>query len=147
MSVATVVARRRPNWWKLWPLFPVLIFLTVLFIFPVAQLLWLSLVNDQGGFTGEHYSRLFDSAVYVKVLGITFRIAAWTTLLAIVAGYPVAYLLATATERTRNNLIPMGADALLDELSRAHPSRGWCCSGVGGRSTTGYRPWESPMRP
>ncbi len=101
----TATSRRRPKWMPLWPLFPVLIFLAALFIFPVAQLLWLSVLNDDGGLTSVHYARLLDSAVYVKVLGITFRIAAWTTMFAIVAGYPVAYLLATANARTRNNLI------------------------------------------
>ena len=111
MSVTTTAAEgtatsRRPSkWTPVWPLFPVLIFLAVLFIFPVAQLLWLSVVDDAGALTSVHYSRLLDSAVYVKVLGITFRIAAWTTLFAIVAGYPVAYLLATVGARTRNNLI------------------------------------------
>ena len=97
--------RRRPGWWAFGPLIPVLAFLAVLFVFPVAQLLWLSVVGEQGALTTAHYSRLFDSAVYVKVLGITFRIAAWTTLFCVLAGYPVAYLLATAHERTRNMLI------------------------------------------
>ena len=95
----------RREWRALAPLAPVLAFLGVLFVFPVAQLLWLSVVDDGGAFTALHYSRLFDSAVYVKVLGITFRIAAWTTLFSILAGYPVAYLLATAREPTRNMLI------------------------------------------
>ena len=99
------VERRRRRWRPLAPLLPVLVFLAVLFVFPVAQLLWLSVVDADGALTGLHYARLFDSAVYVKVLGITFRIAAWTTLLCVVAGYPVAYLLATARVRTRNMLI------------------------------------------
>ena len=97
--------RRRSGWRPLAPLIPVLVFLAVLFVFPVAQLLWLSVVDSEGAFTALHYSRLLDSAVYVKVLGITFNIAAWTTLLCVVAGYPVAYLLATARMRTRNMLI------------------------------------------
>ena len=98
-------SRRRPAWFALWPLLPIVIYLAVLFIYPVAQLLWLSVVDKQGNLTSLHYARLFASAVYVKVLGITFRIAWWTTVFAVIAGYPVAYVLATATERTRNNLI------------------------------------------
>ena len=97
--------RRRAGWRSVGPLAPVLVFLGVLFVFPVAQLLWLSVVDEGGAFTAHHYSRLFDSAVYVKVLGITFRIAAWTTLFCVLAGYPVAYLLATTREHTRNMLI------------------------------------------
>ena len=95
-------SRRRPAWFALWPLLPLVIYLAVLFIYPVAQLLWLSVVDKQGNLTSLHYARLFASAVYVKVLGITFRIACWTTGFAMIADYPVAYLLTTATERTRN---------------------------------------------
>ena len=35
----------------------------------------------------------------------TFEIAGWTTLLCIVGGYPIAYLLATTSQSTRNSLI------------------------------------------
>jgi ABC-type spermidine/putrescine transport system permease subunit I len=101
----TTISRRRPAWFALWPLLPIVIYLAVLFIYPVVQLLWLSVVDNQGELTRLHYARLFASAVYVKVLGITFRIALWTTVFAVIASYPVAYLLATATERTRNNLL------------------------------------------
>jgi ABC-type molybdate transport system permease subunit len=43
--------------------------------------------------------------VYLQVLIITFKIAGWTTIICIVAGYPVAYLLATTTPNTRGMLI------------------------------------------
>lgn len=99
------LARRRfPAWLAAWPLFPALLFLAVVFLYPVAQLLWLSLVDKQGALTGIHYARLFRSTVYVQVLLITLKISAWTTLFCILGGYPVAYLLATTTERRRNAL-------------------------------------------
>ena len=46
---------------------------------------------------------VYIGAVIVQrtVMGITFEISAWTTLFSILAGYPVAYLLATSSERTR----------------------------------------------
>jgi putative spermidine/putrescine transport system permease protein len=65
----------------------------------------LSIVDNQGALTSQHYTRLFESAVYTKVLGLTFNIAVWSLVLTVIIGYPVAYLLATATERTRNNLL------------------------------------------
>jgi len=99
------VHRRRPPWLLAWPIFPVLIFLGLVFLYPVAQLLWLSVVDRAGDLTGTHYLRLFASPVYVKVLQNTFEIAGWTTVLCIVGGYPVAYLLATTSENRRNNLI------------------------------------------
>ncbi len=104
-AISAAISRRRPAWFALWPLLPVVIYLAVLFVYPVAQLLWLSVVDKQGNLTSLHYARLFDSVIYVKVLGITFRVAFWTMVFAVLAAYPVAYLLATSTERTRNNLI------------------------------------------
>jgi putative spermidine/putrescine transport system permease protein len=98
-------ARRRPEWTALWPLAPLAVYLAGLFIYPVAQLLWLSALDGQGRLTGLHYVRLFTTATYVKVLGLTFEIALWTTLIAVLAGYPLAYLLATVPARTRNRLM------------------------------------------
>jgi ABC-type spermidine/putrescine transport system permease subunit I len=86
------------------PLVPALLFLAVVFAYPVVQLLWLSVVDRSGALTGSHYARLFAAPVYVQVLLITFRIAAWTTALCILGGYPVAYLLATVGTRWRGAL-------------------------------------------
>ncbi len=80
-------------------------FLAAVFVYPVAQLLWLSAVDRHGHLTVVHYVRLFTTGTYVKVLGLTFEIALWTTVIAVVAGYPLAYLLATVPGRTRNHLM------------------------------------------
>ena len=42
--------------------------------------------------------------MYLRTLGITLQISAWTTAFSLLAGYPVAYLLATARPRTRDVL-------------------------------------------
>src|SRR5262249_55564828 len=42
--------------------------------------------------------------VYLQTLLITFQIAGWTTLFALLAGYPVAYLLATSSPGARDTL-------------------------------------------
>lgn len=97
--------RARPAWVKLWPILPALLFLCVFFLYPVAQLLWLSVVDRGGEFTATHYTRLFQSTLYFKVLKITFEVAAWTTAFSILGGYPVAYYLATSTARRRNALM------------------------------------------
>jgi putative spermidine/putrescine transport system permease protein len=86
------------------PLVPAIVFLAIVFVFPVSQLLWLSVVDRSGALTGAHYLRLFAAPVYVQVLLITFKIAAWTTALSILGGYPVAYLLATVGARSRGAL-------------------------------------------
>ncbi|MCP5151908.1 MAG: ABC transporter permease subunit [Chromatiales bacterium] len=89
----------------MWPLYPALLFLAFFFVYPTALLLGLSGMDDAGALTSEHYARLVDNPLYVRVLGITLQVAAWTTVLAVLAGYPVAYLLATVRTSTRNTLV------------------------------------------
>lgn len=97
--------RPRPAWQRAWPMYPILLFLIVLFVYPVAQLLSLSFLAPKGGVTATYYERLFSSPVYIQVLRNTLEISGWTTLLCIIGGYPVAYLLATTNTSTRNRLI------------------------------------------
>jgi ABC-type spermidine/putrescine transport system permease subunit I len=88
-----------------WPLMPAVVFLSIAFVYPVALLLSASFTDTDGAPSGEHYARLYDSAVVSRVLVITFKIAGWTTLFSVLAAYPVAYLLATAGKNTRNLLV------------------------------------------
>jgi putative spermidine/putrescine transport system permease protein len=104
-ALALHVAPRRREWLELLPLLPLVLFLAVLFVFPVGQLLLLSVFDKQGDLTTLHYVRLFTTSTYVRVLGTTFEIAFWTTLISVVGGYPLAYLIATVSSRTRNILI------------------------------------------
>jgi ABC-type spermidine/putrescine transport system permease subunit I len=99
--LAAVAPRRRI---AAWPLLPAVAFLLVMFVYPVAQLLWLSVVDRSGALTGAHYLRLFSSSLYVDVLLITLKISAWTTVFALLGGYPVAYLLATSDARWKSRL-------------------------------------------
>jgi putative spermidine/putrescine transport system permease protein len=88
-------ARRRPAWLR--PLLmaaPLVLLFMVLLVYPVGQLLLLSVLSD-GAFTLAKYRQLFASSVYVDVMLITLKISLWTTLLALVAGYPVAYLVSS----------------------------------------------------
>jgi putative spermidine/putrescine transport system permease protein len=88
-----------------WQIMPAVLFLSVAFVYPVGLLLSSSFTDATGALAVEHYVRLYDSAVVSRVLVITFKIAAWTTLFSVAAAYPVAYLLATAGRNTRNLLI------------------------------------------
>lgn len=78
---------------------PLVIFLAVFFIWPVAQLLALSIGDGSGGATLAEYGRLFHSPIYLRVLATTFKFAAWTTLACVVAAYPLAYVLADQAGR------------------------------------------------
>ena len=71
---------------------PLVLLLVTLLIYPVGQLLLLS-IHGESGFTLAPYRQLFASSVYVDVLLITLKISLFTTLLSVIAGYPVAYLI------------------------------------------------------
>ena len=88
-------APRRAAWLR--PLLmaaPLLLLFVVLLVYPVGQLLLLSVWSD-GAFTLAKYRQLFHSGVYVDVMLITLKISLWTTLLSVIAGYPVAYLISS----------------------------------------------------
>ncbi len=110
MSVAAgapsrYAALRRSRWAEAWPLYPMLVFLLFFFALPVGELLWTSFLSASGRFSLENYSHLITAPVYLRVMAISFKIAAWTTLFTLIAAYPVAYLLATISETGRNRLI------------------------------------------
>ncbi len=105
-DVAGAPARRHgAAWLRSWPLYPAVLFLLFFFLYPTVLLLALSTTDDAGALTTEHYARLFKSDLYLGVLGITLEVALWTTVLSLIAAYPIAYLLATVRSSTRNTLI------------------------------------------
>lgn len=73
---------------------PLVLLFVVLLVYPVGQLLLLSVVVE-GQFTLAKYQQLFASSVYLNVMLITLKISLWTMLLSLVAGYPVAYLVSS----------------------------------------------------
>ncbi|GLU29761.1 ABC transporter permease subunit [Brucella sp. NBRC 12950] len=111
MSVAAVspagaMTRSRFRFGPLWLALPGLAFLIIFFLVPVARLMGLSFENaDTGAMTAAHYTRIFDTDVYFRVLLITFRIAALTTLFSLLFGYPIAYWLSRLPERKRGLMI------------------------------------------
>ena len=74
------------GWIDAWPLYPLLVFLVVFFIYPVVQLLGLSFLDPSGHFSLQSYTRIATTPVYIQVLGISFKIAGWTTVFTILAG-------------------------------------------------------------
>ncbi|XAH22582.1 ABC transporter permease subunit [Xylophilus sp. GW821-FHT01B05] len=83
---------------------PLLLLLLALLVYPVAQLLLLSIYKD-GALSLASYRQLFVSSVYVNVLLITLKISAWTTLFAVLAGYPVAYLISSLPQQKKSRLL------------------------------------------
>lgn len=67
------------------------------FIFPVGKLLAGSLLHP--GFTFDHYLRVVEEPLYLRILLRTLRISLLVTVAAFVLGYPVAYAMARMTRR------------------------------------------------
>lgn len=78
--------------------------LLAMLVYPVGQLLLLS-VHNESGFTLIEYRRLFASSVYVDVLLITLKISLWTTFFSVLTGYPIAYLISSLTRERKNRLL------------------------------------------
>lgn len=76
---------------------PMLLLWVGLFIYPLVRLLPESLFAP--GFTLEHYRRFFTVPLYLGVLLRTLRIAAFTTAICLVLGYPTAYFLSRLSPR------------------------------------------------
>lgn len=90
----------------LWLAVPGLLFLAVFFVWPVAQLLGLSLFDpDSGKPSIATYERIAATDVYLRVLGITFRIAGYTALYSLLIGYPLAYWLSRLPDIYRGRML------------------------------------------
>jgi len=72
-------------------LLPLLVYLAVFFIYPLITFLPISVYFD-GAFSFDKYVKAFTRPVYLRILRTTFEISALTTLIALLLGYPVAYL-------------------------------------------------------
>ena len=77
-------------------LLPAVAWLTALFLLPIGRLFYLSLVGPGSHLTMAHYAKLVTEPVYLKILLNTFEISLAVTVLALLLGYPVAFLMATA---------------------------------------------------
>lgn len=83
---------------------PLVLLLMLFLVYPVGQLLLLSVYGDNG-FTLAPYRQLFASSVYIDVLLITLKISLVTTLVCVVTGYPIAYLISVVDKERKARLL------------------------------------------
>ena len=83
---------------------PAFVLVMLVLIIPFAWLAWMSLYDASGSLSPENYARLFRPA-YVGSFLTTFKVAAIVTLVCVLLGYPVAYLLAQLPERAAQILM------------------------------------------
>jgi len=102
-------ARARPRRKRWSPetliLVPILAYLAVFYVYPLARILLLSVYGPR--LTFDHFLRMVTVPVYTQVLMRSFRIALLVTVLSLVLGYPVAYLLSTLKPRRVALLMPV----------------------------------------
>ncbi len=75
-------------------LLPALAVLGVFFIYPIGRLFYLSVFTPS--LTLRHYAKVFGADVYLRILENSFEISLTVTVVTLVLGYPIAFLLATA---------------------------------------------------
>ncbi len=102
-----LAARPRRKRWSLETLIlvPILAYLAVFYVYPLARILLLSVYGPR--LTFDHFLRMVTVPVYTQVLMRSFRIALLVTVLSLVLGYPVAYLLSTLKPRQVALLMPV----------------------------------------
>ena len=83
----------RTAWWLL--VAPALLLLVVIYLLPLARVLWISVSEPTLGF--DNYALLFTSAPIRRVLTTTARICVFTTIVTLLLAYVVAYVLTHAS--------------------------------------------------
>ncbi|PSH65743.1 ABC transporter permease [Phyllobacterium brassicacearum] len=87
--------RRRPSGFAY--IAPALLLIALFFIVPIASLLLRSVLEPTPGLS--NYAELFGSWTYVRIFANTFLVSALVTLLSVIIGFPVAWLLAIIPNR------------------------------------------------
>jgi putative spermidine/putrescine transport system permease protein len=84
-------------------IFPLLVYLIFFYAYPVLQMISRSFYDPT--WTLKHYAEFFKSPSFSQIMFNTFSIAFWVTLLSLVLGYPIAYLLTIVSARTSQVLV------------------------------------------
>ena len=82
---------------------PACLFLLAAFVAPIASLLTRSVFDP--GLTWRNYARMASTPVFAQVFGFSVELAAGATLLALLFGYPLAYVTALAQGGRRSLLL------------------------------------------
>jgi ABC-type spermidine/putrescine transport system permease subunit I len=80
-----------------------LAFFVAVYLYPLSRLVVWSLFSP--AFTFEHYAKLFGEPAYLRAFRNTAQISLWVTVIALLLGYPLAYLMTVVSKRTRAILI------------------------------------------
>lgn len=97
--------------------YPYIAWSIIFIVVPIFLVFYFSLINSNGALTLGNYKKLFDP-LYMNVFLNSIKLACISTILCLILGYPVAYILSKADQKVRNILmllliIPMWMNFLL----------------------------------
>lgn len=97
--------------------YPYIIWSLIFIVVPLFLVLYFSLINSNNNFTLSNYRKLLEPS-YMHVLYNSLKLALISTIICLVAGYPVAYILSKSNPKIRSILmllliIPMWMNFLL----------------------------------
>lgn len=105
--------KSRKNWRLFGLIFPSLFWLIIFFTIPLFLVLAMSF-GERGTYGGvewnlnlRNFARLLDPTdpLYIRIFGRTLYIAAVTTIISLLIGYPLAFWIASQAPKRRNSLI------------------------------------------
>ncbi|SCN24608.1 Spermidine/putrescine transport system permease protein PotB [Clostridium sp. N3C] len=97
--------------------YPYIVWSIIFIVVPLFLILYFSFTNSGGAFTLENYEKLFQPN-YMKVFYNSVKLAAISTVLCLILGYPIAYILSKLDPKYRTLLmllliVPMWMNFLL----------------------------------
>jgi ABC-type spermidine/putrescine transport system permease subunit I len=102
VAIALSQKRGKPQRGHLALVLPLLLYLGIFYAYPVAAMMFRSI--HEPSWTLANFAKIFQTGAYLGVLWLTIRISFVVTVLALLLGYPVAYVLARIG-RTKSNLL------------------------------------------
>lgn len=84
---------------------PVILIHILALVLPISLMIIFSFIGKDGSFSLEHYQRIWERPVYVKILRITFTVSLLTTFFVVILGYPLSYFLAQLPDRLASILM------------------------------------------
>ena len=82
--------------WEVWLFISIgaMLLYTLFLLYPLITLLSQSVMGKEGGFSLEHFQRIFSKAYYLRALGNSFNVTLSVTLFSVLLATPLAYLMA-----------------------------------------------------
>jgi iron(III) transport system permease protein len=82
--------------WEVWLFISVaaMLLYTLFLLYPLFTLLSQSVLGKEGGFSLEHFQRIFSKAYYLRAMANSFKVTLSVTLFSVLLATPLAYLMA-----------------------------------------------------